>query len=467
MLEAIDVLKGVLGFEEAMVASRTCGQETLSSTMVLDSPSLSQHTVVPSPKPPPLPQRPDVRPESKTGRPPLPSIASASVISRRRDSPAPPSDDTQVALVDDEDTFADPVPSPGRRASSPTNKLHKPNFSRGSTDSSRGVRRNVNDTLNRNRSPSDPFADTHGHLNYGHGRSRAHGSLGGPPAADPSPSLVPLLVNGGAGGGGSSFGTTTTALDTGSQLQKTVPLPSDDFELDVAGPLRPARGLSANPPLAVGNPDSDEEEGVELLSEPEPPSKRSTSFGLGQVGKNRRGSETTGLGLVVPGMDPPSKTPFSASTPQLKTQTSNTNAASLSKLAQLEQFAPNNMFNSFTSPDGEPQLRIWTVPSYLGNPEIAQILSVFPTNITSGSVPRFRGSSGAKNSKTRQSGSIRSRRGQVDLDLEAQDEEEPVDEREYLRHGTGRLFISHLERDEGWRGSMWERLRSWWRRVFC
>jgi len=171
---------------------------------------------------------------------------------------------------------------------------------------------------------------------------------------------------------------------------------------------------------------------------------------------------------VVPGMEPPSKSPFSASTPQLKTQTPNSNAASLSKLAQLEQFAPNFAGNPFPSPDGEPHMRIWTIPSYLSNPEIAQILSVFPTNITSGSVPRFRGSSGANNSKTRRSGSIRSRRGQVDLDLEAQDdEEEPVDEREYLRHGTGRLFISHLERDEGWRGSMWERLRSWWRRVFC
>jgi len=237
--------------------------------------------------------------------------------------------------------------------------------------------------------------------------------------------------------------------------------------LDVAGPLKPAGGLSVNPPL-VGSSGSDEEEDVELLSEPEPPSKRSSSFGLGQVGKNRRGSETTGLGLVVPGMDPPSKSPFSASTPQLKTQTSNSNAVSLSKLAQLEQFTPNFTGNPFPSPDGEPHMRIWTVPSYLGNPEIAQILSVFPTNITSGSVPRFRGSSSAKSSKTRQSGSIRSRRGQADLDLEAQgDEEEPLDEREYLRHGTGRLFISHLERDEGWRGSMWERLRSWWRRVFC
>jgi hypothetical protein len=259
-------------------------------------------------------------------------------------------------------------------------------------------------------------------------------------------------------------------LNTGSQLQKTVPLPSDDFELDVTGPLRTG-GIAANPPLVVGTPDSDEEEGAELLSEPELPSKRSSSYGLEFVRKNRRGSETTALGLVVQGMDPPLKSSFSASTPQLKTQAPNSDAVSLSKLAQLEQFIPNGIFTgkSFPSPDDEPHMRIWTVPSYLGNPEIAQLLSAFPTNITSGSVPRFRGSAGAISAKSQQSGGIRSRRGRVDLDLEARDteEEEPVDEREYLLHGTGKLFISRLERDEGWRGSMWERLRSWWRRVFC
>ena len=219
-MEAIDVLKGVLGFEEVPVSSHSRTQEVIPSTMVMDSSMQSPTATISSPKPPPLPQRPHIRSqlESRSTRPPLPSIASVSVINRRHESLAQPDDDTQVALVDNEgDTFADPVPNPGRRPSSPSNTLHRPTFSQENAGTSiRTGRRNAHDALNRNRSPSDPFADTHGHLNFGHGHrnSRTRGSVGGLPGPGPSPSLAPLLGNGdgGGGGGGSNIGTATSGL---------------------------------------------------------------------------------------------------------------------------------------------------------------------------------------------------------------------------------------------------------------
>ena len=329
--------------------------------------------------------------------------------------------------------------------------------------------------MNRNRSPSDPFADTHGHLNYGYGnrRSRTQGSLGTLPGPGPSPSMVPLLVN---GDGGSSFGTPSYSIlagkgsvSTSSELKKTVPLPSEDFELDLAGPSR-VNGGRASENVMTLPPDSDEEEAAELFSEQEPPLKRSSGFSFGMMGKSRQGSETTGLGLVGPGLDPPpSKASLSTrgrmEPPETPRQSNGVISLATPPRPETNALYSANLSNTIV--DDEPHLRTWTVPASLCNPEIAQLLSAFPTTISGGSVPRFKGITGNK-SKARQNAGIRSRRTPEELDLEAQeDEEQPADDKEWLQHGTGRMCLTALERDEGWRGSMWERLRSWWRRVFC
>jgi len=105
-----------------------------------------------------------------------------------------------------------------------------------------------------------------------------------------------------------------------------------------------------------------------------------------------------------------------------------------------------------TRMDGtEPEPRTWMAPD-LSNPEIAALLRLFPPNITRGAVPRFTG-----------------RKTEVpdgEVDLEARIGVEG-DEREYLEFGTGRMWLSGMERMGGWQGSTWDRFFEWWRRVFC
>lgn len=480
MLEAIDVLKGVLGFEEVSASSRARSRDAPPLSSIVDDRPQSPPTSF-KPPPPPLPNRPESRThgstsgtsESRKGRPPppLPSIASASIINRRRDSSAHRSDDAQTTLDDEDNAFADPVIRHERRTSSPSNRFNRPTstFSQGNTGSPDQA---THDIQNRNRSASDPFADTNGHLNFGYGnrRSRTQGSLGTLAEPGPSPSMMPLLAN-----EGSSVGTTSysilgkASLGTGGELKKTVPLPqSEDFELDLAGPSR-GMGTQGSTIAAVA-PESDEDEGTELFHEPERSSNRASGFSFGMIGRGRRGSETTGLGLVGPGLDPPpSKASLLTRSPMSPPETPRPLKNGVFSLATPPRPDPNTLHatDSYASVDDEPHLRTWTVPAYLGNPEIAQLLAAFPTTISGGSVPRFKGSVNNK-SKERQSASVRSRRAPEELDLEAQEyEEQPADDKEWLRYGTGRMCLTESERDDGWMGSMWERLKNWWRRVFC
>lgn len=105
-----------------------------------------------------------------------------------------------------------------------------------------------------------------------------------------------------------------------------------------------------------------------------------------------------------------------------------------------------------TRMDGtEPEPRVWMAPD-LSNPEITALLRLFPPSITRGEAPRFRGRKGEAAD------------GEVDLETGIGME---GDEREYLRFGTGRMWLSGIERGGGWRGSTWDRFVEWWRRVFC
>jgi hypothetical protein len=80
----------------------------------------------------------------------------------------------------------------------------------------------------------------------------------------------------------------------------------------------------------------------------------------------------------------------------------------------------------------EPEPRAWMAPD-LSNPEIAALLRLFPPNITRGAVPRFTGR------KTEAPD------GEADLESWNWD---GGDEREYVRFGTGRMWLSGMER--GW-----------------
>lgn len=99
------------------------------------------------------------------------------------------------------------------------------------------------------------------------------------------------------------------------------------------------------------------------------------------------------------------------------------------------------------------ELRTWTVPAALGNPEISRLVDIFPDTISRTTVPRFIG------------GNARNVNLNDDVDLEAGDADGL--QRESIRCGTGSIRISSKERGPGWRGSTWERFLDWWRRLFC
>jgi hypothetical protein len=90
-------------------------------------------------------------------------------------------------------------------------------------------------------------------------------------------------------------------------------------------------------------------------------------------------------------------------------------------------------------------MRTWTSPD-LTNPEILQLLKVFPTFITRRATPRFP-------NNTPDSGAA---------DLEAGQESTGE-----IRIGTGQMWVSGQLRPDGWEGSWWTRFKKWWHRLFC
>ncbi|KAJ6500119.1 hypothetical protein C8R47DRAFT_1175450 [Mycena vitilis] len=93
----------------------------------------------------------------------------------------------------------------------------------------------------------------------------------------------------------------------------------------------------------------------------------------------------------------------------------------------------------------EEFLRIWTSPD-LTNPEIMDLLKVFPTFITRRALPRFPVVSAPK------------------------DIEEGFDvggEGKVIRFGTGSMWVTSIPRSDDWEGGWWTRLCLWWKQVFC
>ncbi|KAG8716280.1 hypothetical protein FRC08_009659 [Ceratobasidium sp. 394] len=117
----------------------------------------------------------------------------------------------------------------------------------------------------------------------------------------------------------------------------------------------------------------------------------------------------------------------------------------------------------------EPQLRIWTFPPYLTNPELHKLIAMLPPSITSQPVPRFKPLGKPKRRERK--------RKAADVDLEG--EGNPMQtaditsvgadlakERGEIRKGTGRMWIGDLVRLPGWRGTFWDSVRDWFRHLF-
>lgn len=83
----------------------------------------------------------------------------------------------------------------------------------------------------------------------------------------------------------------------------------------------------------------------------------------------------------------------------------------------------------------EASMRIWTSPD-LANPELMELIKLFPAFITRHPVPRF--------PITR-----------------AADVEEGFDDSKPIVCGTGTMSISNIARSDGWEGGWWRRFVSW------
>lgn len=109
-------------------------------------------------------------------------------------------------------------------------------------------------------------------------------------------------------------------------------------------------------------------------------------------------------------------------------------------------YAPSLTSENF---DGGAFMRTWTAPD-LSNPEFMSLTSCFPTFLTRRSLPRFPAEKGKKHSA-------------AEADLEAGDAD--VEVRCEIRIGTGVIYLGTQRRTGAWRGSWWERFKSWWKRL--
>lgn len=94
--------------------------------------------------------------------------------------------------------------------------------------------------------------------------------------------------------------------------------------------------------------------------------------------------------------------------------------------------------------DQEEYMRTWSSPD-LTNPEILELLKLFPSFVSRRPLPRF------PTPPPRQP------------DIE---EGEDDAEGKQIRFGTGSMWVSSKQRSDGWEGSWWSRFILWWKRVF-
>lgn len=94
----------------------------------------------------------------------------------------------------------------------------------------------------------------------------------------------------------------------------------------------------------------------------------------------------------------------------------------------------------------EEYMRIWTSPD-LSNPELLELLKIFPPFISRRSLPRF---------------PIPTSRHP---DIE-EGEDDGIEGKQ-IQFGTGSMWVSSRPRSSGWAGGWWTRFKLWWRRMFC
>jgi hypothetical protein len=99
---------------------------------------------------------------------------------------------------------------------------------------------------------------------------------------------------------------------------------------------------------------------------------------------------------------------------------------------------------AFNGEEETDYMRIWTSPD-LTNPELLELIELFPSFVTRRPLPRFPAPP-----------------------ARLPDLEEGEDELEgkQIHFGTGSMWVSNQERGDGWDGSWWLRFVLWWKRMF-
>ena len=109
--------------------------------------------------------------------------------------------------------------------------------------------------------------------------------------------------------------------------------------------------------------------------------------------------------------------------------------------------------------DDDEYLRVWLSPD-LANPELLQLVKLFPSFITRLQLPRFQLSDSRQRQRQRDvergggggagggGGSGGTKPGTICF-------------------GTGTMWVCSIQRGDGWQGGWWARFAMWWRRVFC
>ncbi|KAG5654390.1 hypothetical protein H0H81_003214 [Sphagnurus paluster] len=104
--------------------------------------------------------------------------------------------------------------------------------------------------------------------------------------------------------------------------------------------------------------------------------------------------------------------------------------------------------DAFTFDEGdEVYMRVWTSPD-LPNPELLELLKLFPAFVSRRPLPRF----------------PQPHPRHPDIE-EGEDDEGGEGKR--VHFGTGAMWVSAKPRSEGWNGGWWTRFILWWRRMFC
>ncbi|KAG6831674.1 hypothetical protein H0H92_008317 [Tricholoma furcatifolium] len=106
---------------------------------------------------------------------------------------------------------------------------------------------------------------------------------------------------------------------------------------------------------------------------------------------------------------------------------------------------PLNKADTFDEGD-EDYMRIWTSPD-LSNPELLELLKLFPSFVSRRPLPRF------------------ARPDPRHPDIEEGEDEDVEGKR--IHFGTGSIWISAKPRNDDWNGGWWTRFILWWRRMFC